>query len=145
AKASVSGDNTGVTTEQQHFLNPLPPPPPPPSSSPPPPPPPTAEVQEEATATSKGKTGTAKATAGSKNPARSNQSTGTTTTLYTCSSASSSLIAQPPPTKIFKTDHHQLCLNGAYGLPTAAVGGHPCVYCVIPVPLVSPRTSSFCS
>ncbi|KPU78522.1 uncharacterized protein Dana_GF27042 [Drosophila ananassae] len=72
------------------------------------------------------------------NTTTNSNSTSTTTTLYTCSSASSSLIAQPPPTKIFKTDHH-LC--AAYGLPTAtaaaAVGGHPCVYCVIPVPVVS--------
>ncbi|KAH8402850.1 hypothetical protein KR222_002929, partial [Zaprionus bogoriensis] len=61
--------------------------------------------------------------------------------LYTCSSASSSLIAQPPPTKIFKTDH--LCVN-PYGLPTvaaAAAVGHPCVYCVIPVPVVSLKKS----
>ncbi|KAL7724741.1 hypothetical protein ACLKA6_002965 [Drosophila palustris] len=54
-----------------------------------------------------------------------------TSTLYTCSSASSSLIAQPPPSKIFKTDH--LCVNAAaYGLSAV---GHPCVYCVIPVPV----------
>ncbi|KAM8711044.1 hypothetical protein ACLKA7_017643 [Drosophila subpalustris] len=55
-----------------------------------------------------------------------------TSTLYTCSSASSSLIAQPPPSKIFKTDH--LCVNAAaYGLSAV---GHPCVYCVIPVPVM---------
>lgn len=63
--------------------------------------------------------------------------------VYSCSSASSSLIAQPPPTKIFKTDH--LCVNpaAAYGLPTVAAVGHPCVYCVIPVPVVSIFCISF--
>uniref|UniRef100_A0A1A9W7F7 Uncharacterized protein n=1 Tax=Glossina brevipalpis TaxID=37001 RepID=A0A1A9W7F7_9MUSC len=67
--------------------------------------------------------------------------TAATPLFYTCTSASTSLIAQPPPTKIFKTDH--LCVN-AYGLPAvaaapagAATVGHPCVYCVIPVVLRS--------
>lgn len=78
-----------------------------------------------------------------------NVSTATTSSaspVYSCSSASSSLIAQPPPPKIFKTDH--LCVNpaSAYGLPTvaaAAAVGHPCVYCVIPVPVVSTYTIHF--
>lgn len=65
--------------------------------------------------------------------------TSSTLPVYSCSSASSSLIPQPPPTKIFKTDH--LCVNPApYGLHSvaaAAAVGRPCVYCVIPVPVVS--------
>lgn len=72
--------------------------------------------------------------------------TSSTLPIYSCSSASSSLVAQPPPTKIFKTDH--LCANTApaYGLPSVAAAtafGRPCVYCVIPVPVVSTSTRLF--
>ncbi|XP_062137173.1 protein alan shepard isoform X12 [Drosophila sulfurigaster albostrigata] len=84
-------------------------------------------------------------------PTKTNFTTSSSTSpLHSCSSTSSSLIAQPPPSKILKTDH--LCVSTAAtpapGLPTVAATSsvrHPCIYCVIPVPVNSSSAGSIAS